>query len=291
MLESLSELAVFVEVAEQGSFVGAGRVLGVSASAVGKRVSHLEAALGARLFHRSTRALTLTLEGERALARARAILAEAVAMREEAAQSRNDPEGVLRLSLPPIGGLLMPQLSEFQHLHPRLALELDYSDRNVDLIEEGFDAAVRAGAAEEGKLRSLPLPGFKRLLVAAPSYLARSGDPSHAGDLAAHRLIHYRSPNSGKLESWPVGDAALPTSLVCNSVHARLEFALQGHGIACLPDASIRRELAAGALRPLLGSEHGEETPLRLLWPSSRGAPARLQAWLAFIGRWQSVDK
>ncbi|WP_145964337.1 LysR substrate-binding domain-containing protein [Chromobacterium phragmitis] len=87
------------------------------------------------------------------------------------------------------------------------------------------------------------------------------------------------------------GSRALPTSLVCNSVHARLEFALQGHGIACLPDASIRRELAAGALRPLLGSEHGEETPLRLLWPSSRGAPARLQAWLAFIGRWQSVDK
>ncbi|GGY16427.1 LysR family transcriptional regulator [Paludibacterium paludis] len=287
MFESLSELSVFVTVAEQGSFVGAGRVLGVSASAVGKRVSRLEAELGVRLMQRSTRSLALTEEGERVLQGSREILARAAALRGDVRQAREAPSGTLRLSLPPIGGVLIAPLVEFQRRYPHVALELDYSERNVDIIEEGFDAAIRVGDRSDSKLRGLVLPGFRRLLVAAPSYLAAHGEPETVDDLARHRLIHYRSPNSGKLETWPVG-GELPQSLVCNSVHARLEFALQGLGIACLPDTSVRRELDNGSLTALLQSERGEPVPLQLLWPSSRGAAARLRALIAFLGDWSA---
>ncbi|MCD4500443.1 LysR family transcriptional regulator [Chromobacterium vaccinii] len=279
----MSDLAVFITVAEQGSFVGAGRSLGVSASAVGKRVSRLEAELGARLLQRSTRALALTAEGETVLSRGRRMLEEAAAMRAELERAGSLPEGVLRLSLPPIGGVMMAELGAFQLRYPEVSLELDYSERNVDLIEEGFDAAIRVGAGGDGKLRSLVLPGFRRLIVAAPDYLARHGRPDAPEQLADHRLIHYRSPNSGKLEDWPLADAELPRALVCNSVHARLEFALQGHGIACLPDVSIRRELDDGSLRPLLSSENGELIALRLLWPSSRGLSARMAVFMDFM--------
>lgn len=283
MLASLSDLSVFIAVAEQGSFVGAGRLLGVSASAVGKRISRLEGEMGMRLLQRSTRALALTAEGETVLRRGRSMLAEAEAMRAELERASRLPGGVLRLSLPPIGGVLIEPLAAFQLRYPDIALELDYSERNVDLIDEGFDAAIRVGEEGDGKLRSLPLPGFRRLIVAAPSYLARYGRPDHPKQLAQHRLIHYRSPNSGKQEGWPLVDADLPRALVCNSVHARLEFVLQGQGIACLPDISIQRELGDGSLLPLLNSESGELVPLRLLWPSSRGVSARLAVFLDFM--------
>ena len=283
MLASLSDLAVFVAVAEQGSFVGAGRLLGVSASAVGKRISRLEAELGVRLLQRSTRSLALTAEGDAVLGRGRRMLAEASAMAADLEQAGKLPGGLLRLSLPPIGGVMMAELSAFQQRFPEVSLELDYSERNVDIIEEGFDAAIRVGEGDDGKLRSLALPGFRRLIVAAPAYLARHGSPPSPAGLADHRLIHYRSPNSGKLEDWPLADAALSAALVCNSMHARLEFALQGQGIACLPDISIRRELDDGSLRPLLNSENGERVPLRLLWPSSRGLSARMAAFVDFM--------
>ncbi|WP_204377987.1 LysR family transcriptional regulator [Chromobacterium sphagni] len=289
MLASISDLAVFIAVAEQGSFVGAGRVLGVSASAVGKRVGRLETALGARLLQRSTRALALTAEGATVLSRGRRMLEEAAAMRAELERAGRLPDGLLRLSLPPIGGVMMAELAAFQQRYPEVSLELDYSERNVDLIEEGFDAAIRVGTGDGGKLRSLALPGFRRLIVAAPDYLARHGQPDIPAQLAGHRLIHYRSPNSGKLEAWPLADAVLPRALVCNSVHARLEFVLQGQGIACLPDISIRRELEDGSLRPLLNSENGEEIRLWLLWPSSRGMSARLEAFVGCMREWAAA--
>ncbi|WP_199181195.1 LysR family transcriptional regulator [Chromobacterium alticapitis] len=288
MLASLGELAVFIAVAEQGSFVGAGRLLGVSASAVGKRISRLEAELGVRLLQRSTRALALTAEGETVLSRGRRMLEEAAAMRAELEQSSSRPSGVLRLSLPPIGGVMMAELAAFRRRYPEVSLELDYSERNVDIIEEGFDAAIRVGEGGIGKLRSLALPGFRRLIVAAPDYLARHGMPTSAAQLADHQLIHYRSPNSGKLEAWPLVDAEWPRALVCNSVHARLDFALRGQGIACLPDISILRELEDGSLRPLLNSERGEVMSLQLLWPASRGLSARLEALLGFMRQQQN---
>ena len=144
-MDSLSGFAVFVQVAETRSFVAAGRLLGVSASAVGKSVARLEERLGVRLFHRSTRSVTLTAEGILFLERSRRILAEIEAAERELSQATVAPRGRLRISLPLVSSLVLPVLGEFMQAYPDIELDLDFSDRLVDVIEEGFDAVVRSG--------------------------------------------------------------------------------------------------------------------------------------------------
>ncbi|MGO1252808.1 MAG: LysR family transcriptional regulator, partial [Alcaligenes aquatilis] len=144
-MDSLNSFVVFVQVAEVRSFVAAGRLLGVSASAVGKSVARLEEKLGVRLFHRSTRSVSLTAEGSLFLERSRRILAEIEAAEQELSQATTMPHGRLRVSLPLVSSLLLPVLGEFMREYPEIELDLDFSDRLVDVIEEGFDAVVRTG--------------------------------------------------------------------------------------------------------------------------------------------------
>ena len=144
-MDSLSGFTVFVRVAETRSIVGAARTLGVSASAVGKRVARLEEKLGVRLFHRSTRSITLTAEGSLFLERSRRILAEIEATELELSQSRETPRGRLRVSLPLVSGLVLPTLADFMQAYPDIELDLDFSDRVVDVVDEGFDV-------EDGKI-------------------------------------------------------------------------------------------------------------------------------------------
>ncbi len=135
-MDSLSGFTVFVRVAETRSIVGAARTLGVSASAVGKRVARLEEKLGVRLFHRSTRSITLTAEGSLFLERSRRILAEIEATELELSQSRETPRGRLRVSLPLVSGLVLPTLADFMQAYPDIELDLDFSDRVVDVVDE-----------------------------------------------------------------------------------------------------------------------------------------------------------
>lgn len=143
-MDSLNRFVVFVQVAETRNFVAAGRLLGVSASAVGKSVARLEEKLGVRLFHRSTRNITLTAEGTLFLERCRRILAEIEAA-ELDLQANGIPRGRLRVSLPLVSSLVLPVLSEFMHTYPEIELDLDFTDQIVNVIEEGFDAVVRTG--------------------------------------------------------------------------------------------------------------------------------------------------
>ena len=159
-MESLSGFVVFVQVAETRSFVAAGRLLGVSASAVGKRVVRLEEKLGVRLFHRSTRSVTLTAEGALFLERSRRILAEIEAAELELSQATATPRGRLRVSLPMGSSLVLPVLGEFMRHYPDIELDLDFSDRMVDVIEEGFDAVVRTGEPSDSRLSSKRLGGL-----------------------------------------------------------------------------------------------------------------------------------
>ena len=143
--------------------------------------------------------------------------------------------------------LVLPVLGEFMQAYPDIELDLDFSDRLVDVIEEGFDAVVRSGEPADSRLSARRLGAFELMLVASPDYLARRGTPQVPADLLEHACLHYRFPNSGKLETWPLIRSAgepelqLPTSMICNNIETRLCFALQGRGIACLPDFSARR--------------------------------------------------
>lgn len=288
-MDSLNGFIVFVQVAETRSFVAAGRLLGVSASAVGKSVARLEARLGARLFHRSTRSITLTAEGSQFLERSRRILAEIEAAELELSQATTAPRGRLRVSLPLVSALVLPVLGEFMRQYPDIELDLDFTDRMVDVIEEGFDAVVRTGEPTDSRLSARRLGEFQMMLVAAPDYLKRRGTPQQPVDLEQHSCMHYRYPNTGKLEVWPVRVAPgapelqLPTSMICNNIETRVCFAVQGLGITCLPDFAIRDALADGRLHTVLDKYVQRTGAFHVLWPSGRQASPKIRVFIDFL--------
>lgn len=288
-MDSLNSFTVFVQVAEVRSFVAAGRLLGVSASAVGKSVARLEEKLGVRLFHRSTRSVTLTAEGTLFLQRSRRILAEIEAAEQELSQATTTPRGRLRVSLPLVSSLVLPVLGDFMREYPEIELDLDFSDRLVDVIEEGFDAVIRTGDPTDSRLSARRLGSFRSLLVASPDYLARQGIPKVPSDLLNHTCLHYRFPNSGKLEPWALRRASdepeltLPSSMICNNIETRVCFALQGLGIAYLPEFSVREPLADGRLQAVL-ADYAERTGVfHILWPTSKHPSPKVRAFIDFL--------
>ncbi|MEJ2896290.1 LysR family transcriptional regulator [Bordetella avium] len=288
-MDSLSGFVVFVQVAETRSFVTAARLLGISASAVGKSVARLEEKLGVRLFHRSTRSITLTAEGVLFLERCRRILSEIEAAETELSQASALPRGRLRVSLPLVSSLVLPVLGDFMRQYPDIELDLDFTDRSVDVIEEGFDAVVRAGAPKDSRLSARKLGTFRFLVVASPEYLARRGTPATPQDLLQHSCLHYRIPNTGKLETWALRLTAnapaltLPTSMICNNIETRLCFALQGLGIAYLPDFAVRQPLTNGDLRIILADHVERSGVFNVLWPANKHPSPKLRALIDFL--------
>ncbi|MXF45317.1 LysR family transcriptional regulator [Raoultella sp. Lac2] len=288
-MDNLNGFVVFVRVAETRSFVAASRLLGVSASAIGKSVARLEEKLGVRLFHRSTRSITLTAEGTLFLERSRRILAEIEAAEMELSQATATPRGRLRISLPLVSSLVLPVLGEFMREYPAIELDLDFTDRLVEVIEEGFDVVVRTGDPTDSRLSARKLGTFRSMLVASPDYLARRGIPEVPADLLDHTCLHYRFPNSGKLEPWALrqapgeADLQLPTSMICNNIETRVCFALQGLGIACLPEFSIREPLADGRLRTILADRVERTGVFYVLWPASRHPSPKIRAMVDFL--------
>lgn len=288
-MESLNGFVVFVQVAEMRSFVAAGRNLGVSASAVGKSIARLEDKLGVRLFHRSTRSITLTAEGHLLLERSRRILAEIEAAQQELTQAAEHPVGRLRLSLPLVGSLVLPVLGDFMRQYPQIQLDLEFTDRMVDVIAEGYDAVLRIGPPADSRLSARKLGHFRTVVVASPEYLARCGEPQTPADLTRHACLQYRFPSSGKLERWVMrgneaeNELALPATMVCNNIETRVCFALRGLGIAWLPDFAIREALEEGALREVLADYASHTGVVHLLWPASKHPSPKLRALIDFL--------
>src|SRR5882672_11221235 len=212
-MDNLGSMRAFVQAAEARSFTVAGRQLGVSSSAIGKAVVRMEERLGVRLFHRSTRSITLTVEGALFLERCRRIFSEIQAAELELSQMHKAPRGTLRVSLPLVGMLMMPTVVAFMRAYPEIILDLDFSDRVVDVIEEGFDAVVRFADVGDTRLMTRALGSYRRRLVAAPAYLAASGVPRIPDDLKAHACLHHKFPTSGKFERWPLGPGAIESEL------------------------------------------------------------------------------
>lgn len=199
--DSLGSLNAFVQAAEARSFTAAGRQLGVSSSAIGKAISRLEERLGVRLFHRSTRTITLTPEGATFLERCRRIFCEIEAAELELAQTQGAPRGKLRVSMPIAGMLMMPAINAFMRAYPELELDLDFTDRLVDVIDEGFDAVVRAGEVSDSRLMTRALGTFRLKLVGAPAYIALRGTPQKPDDLT---VLERHTHHSGTFRMrWP----------------------------------------------------------------------------------------
>ncbi|MDQ0042127.1 DNA-binding transcriptional LysR family regulator [Variovorax boronicumulans] len=253
-MENLGSLNVFVRAGETRSFTAAGRQLGISASAVSKAIVRLEERLGVRLFHRSTRTVNLTPEGALYLERCRRILCEVESAEAELRQTQSTPRGKLRISLPSVGTLFMPKLAAFKRLHPEIELDIDYSDRLVDVIEEGFDAVIRTGEPSDSRLMARRIGSCRKVIVGAPAYFREAGVPHKPEDLASHACLLYRFHSTGKLDVWPLGLAAgapaidLPASMVTNTLRSAGVLCRAGAG-HCLC-AGDRRAPAIGARPP-----------------------------------------
>jgi len=288
-MDSLGSLNAFVHAAEARSFTVAGRQLGVSSSAIGKSVARMEERLGVRLLHRSTRSIALTAEGALFLERCRRIFSEIEAAELELSQTHEAPRGTLRVAMPLAGMLMMPTLAAFMRAYPEIMLDLDFSDRVVDVIEEGFDAVVRFADAGDTRLMSRALGTYLRRLVAAPAYLAAKGVPKTPDDLKAHACLHHRFPTSRRFEQWPVPpeqagvEIELPKTAVASTLEPLIHLAEQGLGIAYLPDFAIGRQLREGLLVTVLDDYTDRSGPLRVLWPSSRHLAPKLRAFVDFL--------
>ncbi|OCR26128.1 LysR family transcriptional regulator [Pseudomonas syringae] len=288
-MDHFGALSAFVQAAQTRSFTEAGRRTGVSSSAVGKAVARLEQDLGVRLFHRSTRAITLTAEGGLFLERCNRIFAEFEVAKRELTQAAGKPQGKLRVGLPQLGMSLMAHLIAFQQAYPEIELELEFSDRLVNVIEEGFDAVVRIGEAEDSRLTRRRLNGYSHRLVASPAYLLDRGVPGRPSDLSRHSCLRYRYPTSGKLDPWPlvVKGAAVtvdvPTSATANAIESLMAMAEAGLGIACLPDFFVENAVAEGRLTPVLERHVHDHRTISILWPSSRQPLPKIKAFVEFM--------
>ncbi|MBW5416364.1 LysR family transcriptional regulator [Pseudomonas sp. MAG002Y] len=287
-MEQLSGIAVFVQVAETRSFTKAGKLLDLSASAVGKSVARLEERLGVRLFHRSTRSITLTQEGAMFLERCRRILTELEAAELELSQTQQAPRGRLRISLPLVSDLVMPVLIRFMKQYPEVELDVDFTDRLVDIIEEGFDAVIRTGEPSDSRLMSRRLGTFHLKLVGSPGYFDACGIPHQPRDLERHVCLQHRFPSTGRYETWPIRQSdqttpLLSQTIVFNTSEVLVDVARAGLGIACLPDFMVRESLEKGELVSVL-DEHIEHTGcFNILWPSSRHMAPKLRVFIDFV--------
>ncbi|MQB44085.1 LysR family transcriptional regulator [Rhizobium sp. ICMP 5592] len=288
-MDNIAALNVFVIAAETRSFVRAGEVLGVSASAIGKTMARLEKRLGVRLFHRNTRNIAITAEGIMFLERCRRIFSEIEAAEQELSQTIAAPRGWLRVSLPLAGMLFMPTITKFMHAFPDVMIDLDFTDRLVDVIEEGFDVVVRTGDITDSRLMVRTLGRFSHRIVGSREYFDHFGTPKVPEDLAAHLCLHHKYPSTGKLERWPLrydggaGKLELPVSSMASTLEPLINMAEAGLGVACLPLFTIGGQIADGTLVSVLADHVEDVGEFRVLWPSSRQLSPKIQAFVKFM--------
>lgn len=289
-MDSLSALQAFVRAAEVRSFTIAGRQLRVSSSAVGKAVSRLEERHGVRLFHRSTRSVSLTREGQLFLESCRRIISEIESVEKEFAQAKGAAKGRLRVSLPLVSGLVAANLYKFRNEYPDIELEIDIDDRSVDLIDAGFDIVVRAGDIEDSRLMTRRIASYRLEMVASPIYLDQASIPRRSDDLLRHTCLYLKDAVSGKLHHWPLSDGSLadtifPVGAITNSTEALVALAVRGLGIACVPDFAVRQQLADGTLHRVLDGCLDYEGSLKAIWPSRRYLSPKLRAFIDFMAK------
>lgn len=289
-MDGLNTLAVFLAVAEDLSFSRAALRLGLSPSAAGKAIARLETRLGVVLFHRTTRRVGLTAEGELLFERACLIREEWREAEAALAATRAEPRGRLRITAPAIGHrLLAPHLAAFRARYPLLALDLDFDDRLADLVADKVDIAIRGGPLDDSEHQSRRLGQYRFVLCAAPGYFAGRDRPPSSRALAEHAQIRFRYPGAERLQPWrlkALADAAGgPPAHLSTTIEGVLAAAIAGLGIAQVPDFLVHDAVRAGTLVTVLDEEASDGT-FWLVWPRSSQRAPKVRAFIDFaVGR------
>lgn len=288
MLDSLSAMASFARVVDEGSFSKAAIRLGLSKSAVSKQIARLEDRLGTRLLNRSTRRLALTEAGARLYERCQRIIAEAEAAEQEAGSMQTDPSGLLRVT----AGVSFGQLHLARHLpvlmdrHPGLAVELVLNDRIVDLVEEGYDVALRIAQLADSTLIARRLAPVRRILAASPAYLARHGTPATPRDLQDHVCLGYSLSTGGTVWTLQGTDGVYQhryhPRMIANNGESLAAMAAAGLGIVHTPSFIVCDHLRAGSLVPVLPAHEPQAIALYAVYPPGRPLAAKVRAFIDF---------
>jgi DNA-binding transcriptional LysR family regulator len=291
-METLANLESFVRSAETGSFSAAARLLALTPAAVSRNVAMLERNLGVRLFQRSTRKLSLTEAGEHFLASISGNLQGLQAAISAVSSDRGEPAGVLKVSLAPTFGIghVLPLLPAFLARYPLIRPEWHFENRQVDLIAEGYDAAIGGGFELTPGVISRTLAAAHVVAVASPAYMAGRTPPDGPADLAQYHGIVMRGIRTGRLRHWVMQDGAgneagadLSENIVLNDPAAMREAALLGLGVTLLVLPDVIANIQRGELVRLLPDWHADAGPISLYYPSRTLMPAKTRVFIDYL--------
>lgn len=287
-MPGLQQFLAFAQTARRGSFAAAARDLGGSPSTLAKSVARLETALGVKLFHRTTRQVTLTADGERLFHRCERVLAEFEDLQADAAGTRAAPSGTLRVDLPVYYGrrIVLPLLAELLREHPALTLEVRLQDGFADLVRDGIDLAVRMGELRDSSLVARRIDSQRLVMVASPAYLKAHGTPRRLEDLAGHKAVAFRLPSSGRSRPWQLRQGRRVVemhplhSIQLNDTESLGAAASLGLGLCQLPDYIVDDDVASGELVVVLSGFEPAPMPISAVVPSGRLIPPRVRVLL-----------
>lgn len=288
-MDKFQEMRVFAAVVEAGSFVGASDALDMSKPAVSRYVADLEARLGVRLLHRTTRKLSLTPEGEVFYTRCRQLLSNIEEAEAEITSRSGEATGQLKVSVPVSFGLLhlAPLWAEFMARHPKVTLDLTLSDRMVDLVEEGFDLAVRIARLPSSSLISRKLSSTRMILCASPKYLKRHGTPSHPSELARHTIAAYSLLSMGEVWEFdgPQGRVAIKVDprMRTNSGDTCRAVALRHEALVIQPSFLVGEDIRSGALLEILPEFRSMEMGIYAMYPTRKHVLPKVRLLIDYL--------
>lgn len=285
----LEDMALFVRIVEAGGIGKASQQMNLAKSAVSRRLSELERRLHVQLINRNTRKWSVTEQGQMYFEKARSVLEEVSSLNAQITGNEGELEGKIRLSIPMSFGLKMlaPVINAFSQQHPQVTFELDLSDRQVDLVDEGYDLALRIADLEDSSLRARHLAIIRHMLIASPQYIERHGHPKSVEDLAGHRFLKYSLTRASTLHLTSPDGTPHPLHvnplIRANNADLLLELAVEGRGISYLPTFLVHEQVVNGALVPVLLDHVLPHLNAYLIYPNSRFVASRTRAFIDFI--------
>lgn len=288
-MNDFEQMQAFVRIVDAGSISRAADQLGVAKSAVSRRLAELEGRLGVRLLNRTTRRSSLTDAGSRYYEGAVKLLSDVAELDATVSESEASLAGRLRLAAPLSFGLghLAPAIETFMREHPAVLIDIDFSDRQVDLVAQGIDVAVRIAELRDSSLRARRLCPIRLLLCASPAYLEREGTPRTPDELARHRLLHYDIGGGPvlRLSDGAGGDLPLPVrpALVANNGDFLRDLAIAGHGVILAPSFIAWQAVAIGDLVPILQPYWPPPLNAYAVYPQTRYLSQRARRFIDFL--------
>ncbi|MBT2792924.1 LysR family transcriptional regulator [Paraburkholderia strydomiana] len=287
-MDKLRSMEAFVAVVEAGNFTEAAQRLEISAVMIGKYVRRLEERLGVRLLERTTRRQSMTDAGRVFFEDARRALEQVRIAETSIERLRASPSGTLRVSAPTTFGacVVAPLAATFQRTFPHVRVELELSNRNVDLIDEGFDVAVRIGELDDADLIAKPLTMYRMVICASPAYLAQHGRPETPEDLIAHQCLAHTVWN--RRNGWKLGGCDAPNSLrepvfTCNDGNGLRAAAIAGAGLLLQPEVLVASDLASGTLEQVLQAYSPKPHPVHIVYRQDRRPLPKLTRFVAHL--------